>query len=123
MLYLRLTLLIFRYPIVYQGGKGWSASDTGLMFIPIAVGVIFSAFCAPFVNRHYKSVVRKYNGKPPAEARLIPMMFSCWFIPVGLFIVSFHDSCSMDSAKRRICSSHAVASSPSTCSHVPAGAP
>lgn len=77
------------YPVIYQEGKGYSASITGLMFIPVAVGVVLSAFCAPFVNKHYLTLVRKHNGKPPAEARLIPMMISCWFIPVGLFIFAW----------------------------------
>lgn len=62
---------------------------TGLMFIPIAVGVIFSAMCSPLVNRHYKSLCQKYGGTPPPEARLIPMMFSCWLIPIGLFIFAW----------------------------------
>ena len=78
------------YPIVYQQGKGFSASRTGLMFIPLAVGVICSAACAPFVNKHYQKLCRNApNGKPAAEARLIPMMFGCWFIPVGLFIFAW----------------------------------
>jgi hypothetical protein len=77
------------YPIVFQEGKGYSASTTGLMFIPIAVGVLLSAACAPLVNKHYMTLVRKHNGKPPAEARLIPMMVSCWCIPIGLFIFAW----------------------------------
>lgn len=44
-----------------------------------------SAACSPWVNKHYLTIVQRYNGKPPAEARLIPMMFSCWLIPAGLF--------------------------------------
>ncbi|KAF2835724.1 MFS multidrug transporter [Patellaria atrata CBS 101060] len=60
-----------------------------LMFIPIAVGVLLSAACSPLINRHYLTSVRKHNGKPPAEVRLIPMMFSCWFIPIGLFIFAW----------------------------------
>lgn len=35
------------------------------------------------------TLVRKHNGHPPAEARLVPMMVSCWFIPVGLFIFAW----------------------------------
>ena len=84
----KLTILVFfvAYPIVYQQGKGWSAGSTGLMFIPLALGVVLSAACAPLVNKHYLSICARFpNGKPPAEARLIPMMFSCWLIPVGLF--------------------------------------
>lgn len=73
-LYGLLYMFFVAYPIVYQEGKGYSAGITGLMFIPLAVGVALSAVCAPFVNKHYLSLVKKHNGKPPAEARLIPMM-------------------------------------------------
>lgn len=88
-LYGLLYMFFVAYPVIYQEGKGYSASKTGLMFIPVAVGVLLSAVCAPFVNKHYLSLVRKHHGKPPAEARLIPMMASCWFIPVGLFIFAW----------------------------------
>ncbi|KAK5452410.1 Synaptic vesicle transporter SVOP [Exophiala xenobiotica] len=89
-LYGLLYMFFVAYPIVYVEGKGWSEGSTGLMFIPLAVGVILSAACAPFVNMHYLSICARYpNGKPPAEARLIPMMFSCWFIPIGLFIFAW----------------------------------
>lgn len=89
-LYGLLYMFFIAYPIVYQGGKGWGRGPTGLMFIPLAIGVVASAFCAPFVNKHYLSLVaRAPNNRPPAEARLIPMMFSCWAIPIGLFIFSW----------------------------------
>ena len=77
------------FPIIYQKGKGYSAGKTGLMFIPVAVGVLISAVCSPLVNRHYLTLVQKHNGHPPAEARLIPMMISCWCIPIGLFIFAW----------------------------------
>lgn len=88
-LYGLLYMFFVAYPIIYQKGKGYSAGTTGLMFIPIAVGVLLSACCAPFVNKHYLKMVAKHNGKPPAEVRLIPMMISCWFIPIGLFIFAW----------------------------------
>lgn len=88
-LYGLLYMFFVAYPIVYQGGKGWNAGSTGLMFIPLAIGVIMSAACSPFVNKHYLSLYTKHSGKPPAEVRLIPMMFSCWFIPIGLFIFAW----------------------------------
>lgn len=34
-------------------------------------------------------MVKKYNGNPPAEVRLVPMMISCWCIPIGLFIFAW----------------------------------
>ncbi|KAF2108691.1 major facilitator superfamily domain-containing protein [Lophiotrema nucula] len=88
-LYGLLYMFFVAYPIVYQKGKGYTAGITGLMFIPLMIGVLASAACAPLVNKHYMTLVRKHNGKPPAEARLIPMMISCWFIPVGMFIFAW----------------------------------
>jgi hypothetical protein len=78
------------YPIIYQGGKHFSAGSTGLMFIPLALGVILSAALSPLINKHYLHLCQQHpTGKPPAEARLIPMLFSCWFIPIGLAIFAF----------------------------------
>lgn len=88
-LYGLLYMFFVAYPIVYQGGKGYSSGITGLMFIPIALGVLCSAACAPLVNKHYLTIYNKFNGSPPAEARLIPMMLSCWLIPIGLFIFAW----------------------------------
>jgi len=90
-LYGLLYMFFVAYPIVYQKGKGWSAGSTGLMFIPIAIGVFLSACCAPLVNRDY---LRRIHKLPPGvraqpELRLIPMMYSCWLIPVGLFIFAW----------------------------------
>jgi len=88
-LYGLLYMFFVAYPIVYQQGKGYSAGTTGLMFIPIAVGVILSAMCAPSVNKHYLKLAARYDGKPPPEVRLIPMMVSCWAVPIGLFIFAW----------------------------------
>lgn len=88
-LYGLLYMFFVAYPIVYQQGKGYTAGITGLMFIPIALGVLASAVCAPLVNKHYLSLCEKHNGSPPPEVRLVPMMVSCWFIPIGLFIFAW----------------------------------
>ncbi|KAF6841058.1 major facilitator superfamily transporter [Colletotrichum musicola] len=88
-LYGLLYMFFVAFPIIYQKRKGYSASTTGLMFLPLAVGVLCSAACSPWVNKHYLTLVRKHSGNPPAEARLIPMMLSCWFIPIGLFIFAW----------------------------------
>lgn len=83
-----LYMFFFAYPIVFMEGKGWSASKTGIMFIPIGVGVIASTAIAPFINSDYNKRAQVYRDRgelPPAELRLIPMMFGCWFVPVGLF--------------------------------------
>ncbi|PNH72998.1 hypothetical protein VD0001_g4581 [Verticillium dahliae] len=88
-LYGLLYMFFVAYPIVYQQGKGWSAGSTGLMFIPLAIGVLCSAACAPAVNRHYLQLAARHHGRPPAEARLVPMMASCWFIPAGLLVFAW----------------------------------
>lgn len=88
-LYGLLYMFFVAFPIIFQEGKGYSAGITGLMFIPLAVGVICSAVCAPLVNAHYRKLIAKHNGLPPPELRLIPMMCSCWFIPMGLFIFAW----------------------------------
>lgn len=88
-LYGLLYMFFFAYPVVFGEGKGWKNGPVGLTFIPIALGVIIAAFLAPLVNRHYIKVSERYNGRPPAEVRLIPMMISCWLIPIGLFIFAW----------------------------------
>lgn len=83
-----LYMFFFAYPVVYMEGKGWSASKTGLMFIPIAVGVIAATVVAPLFNKDYIKRAEKYKARgelPPAELRLIPMMIGCWLVPIGLF--------------------------------------
>ncbi|CAK7900252.1 major facilitator superfamily multidrug transporter Nag4p [[Candida] anglica] len=83
-----LYMFFFAYPIIYMEGKGWSASKTGIMFIPIGVGVISSTLVAPMINRDYNKRAQVYRDRgelPPAELRLVPMMYACWTIPAGLF--------------------------------------
>ncbi|PRT54565.1 hypothetical protein B9G98_02185 [Wickerhamiella sorbophila] len=91
-LYGLLYMFFFAYPVVYGEGKGWSDHMTGLMFIPLAIGIILSACCAKFVNDDYnrRAKVFKDRGEPvPPEVRLIPMMFGAPFIPIGLFIFAW----------------------------------
>lgn len=95
-LYGLLYMFFVAYPIIYQGGKGYTAGITGLMFIPLALGVIAAACCAPLVNKNYMKLSNRYNGKPPAEIRLIPMMISCWAIPIGLFIFAWTSYASLN---------------------------
>ncbi|THW27360.1 MFS general substrate transporter, partial [Aureobasidium pullulans] len=88
-LYGLLYMFFVAFPIIYQEGKGYSASTTGLMFIPLAIGVIASAFLAPLINMDYARRSARFGGKPPAEQRLVPMMYSCWWIAIGMFIFAW----------------------------------
>lgn len=83
-----LYMFFFAYPVVYMEGKGWSASKTGIMFIPIGVGVITATLLAPVINNDYNRRAQPYRDRgelPPPELRLYAMMVCCWFIPIGLF--------------------------------------
>lgn len=83
-----LYMFFFAYPVIYMEGRGWSASKTGIMFIPIGVGVLIATAAAPFINLDYNKRAQPYRDRgelPPPELRLIPMMYGCWFIPAGLF--------------------------------------
>jgi len=66
-----------------------SPGITGLMFLPITVGISIGVVCSPLVNRHYLSMRAKYERNPPPELRLIPMIFSCWLVPLGMFIFAW----------------------------------
>lgn len=77
------------YPLVFEKARHMSKGSSGLMFLPLAVGVLISASFAPIVNKHYLKMCAQYNGKPPAEKRLIPMMIACWSIPIGMFIFAW----------------------------------
>ena len=85
-LYGLLYMFFVAFPVIYQEGKGYTAGITGLMFIPLALGVIVSAGFSPLVNKHYLGLCHRYGPNPPPEFRLYPMMMSCWFVPIGLFI-------------------------------------
>lgn len=90
-----LYMFFFAFPIVFQEQKGWSASKTGVMFLPIGLGVILASVIAPYVNNDYNKRAQVYRDRrelPPPELRLIPMMFGCWFLPIGLFSFAWTSS-------------------------------
>lgn len=62
---------------------------TGLMFMPLAVGVVLSAACSPLVNKQYLRLCKEHGPNPPPELRLVPMMWSCWLVPIGMFIFAW----------------------------------
>ncbi|KAK6200536.1 synaptic vesicle transporter [Scheffersomyces amazonensis] len=83
-----LYMFFFAYPVIFMEGHGFSATITGLMFLPIGLGVVISTLAAPLFNNDYNRRAQVYRDRgelPPAELRLIPMMISCWFVPAGLF--------------------------------------
>lgn len=83
-----LYMFFFAYPVVYGEGKGWSDVMVGVMFLPIGIGILLATAIAPYVNKDYNRRAQVYRDRgeiPPPEFRLIPMMFACWSVPIGLF--------------------------------------
>lgn len=87
-LYGLLYMFFFAYPMIYEEAKGWSSTMTGVMFLPIAGGVVTSTAISPLINKHYNKKAEPYRLRgelPPAELRLYPMMVGCWFVALSLF--------------------------------------
>lgn len=83
-LYGLLYMLFVAYPMVYQQGKGYSAGITGIMFTPIAIGVIISAMC---VNKHYLKLAARYDG-PPHPNDDVLQGNSNWFVHICMDFIS-----------------------------------
>lgn len=91
-LYGLLYMFFFAYPVVFMEGKHWNASMTGLIFIGVAIGIFIATGAAPFINNDYNKKAQKYRNEgkiPPPELRLYPMMWTCWTVPIGLFIFAW----------------------------------
>ena len=58
-----LYMFFFAYPMVFQEGKGFSASLTGVMFIPIGAGVGLATLAAPFFNKDYNKRAQVYRDR------------------------------------------------------------
>lgn len=78
-LYGLLYMFFVAYPIVYEQEKGYSACITGLVFIPSPLG----SSCPP---RALHPSINTILSSHLAEIRVIPMMVSCWAIPIDLSI-------------------------------------
>ncbi|EEB07258.2 spermine family transporter [Schizosaccharomyces japonicus yFS275] len=76
----------FAYPNVFVKGKGLNEGITGLMFIPVLVGVFFALLTTPFIEKQYMAKLDANNGKSIPEWRLIGMLIAAPFIPLGLLI-------------------------------------
>ncbi|KAF2716178.1 putative caffeine resistance protein 5 [Polychaeton citri CBS 116435] len=74
------------FPLVYIDLYGFGIGEMGLTFLSITVGVVVSVI-AYYLYLYYKvepDIVKYGLGAP--EKRLIPAIFSSFFLPAGLFI-------------------------------------
>ncbi|CAI4213267.1 unnamed protein product [Parascedosporium putredinis] len=86
-----LYLLFAAYPFVYQHGRGWSQGMNGLAFLGLMVGLILGVVYNMIDNSRYTRLLAE-TGRPPPEARLLPMMVGSIVLPVGLFWFAWTNS-------------------------------
>jgi MFS family permease len=81
-----LYMLFAAFPIVFSDHRGWSLGITGLSFVGIAVGMVFTVLYYIFIEqRRYIRVTEAHNGIAPPEARLPPAIIGSVLLPIGLF--------------------------------------
>lgn len=72
-------------PIVFDTGRGWSEGITGLSFLGILVGILFSAVATFPMYYRYRRRALSTVGRVPPEARLLDTFVGAILLPVGLF--------------------------------------
>ena len=91
-----LYLLYTTYTFVFQEIYGFSTGTVGLVYIGSGVGMLIGLFIiGGSSDRLLKRQAAKHDGELKPEYRLLPLMATCWLIPIGLFIygwtVQYHE--------------------------------
>lgn len=74
------------FAIVFEAYRGWSAGMSGLAFLGITAGMVFSVAYSMYDSlTRYKRVAEANNGAAPPEARLFTGCVGAVLIPIGLF--------------------------------------
>jgi len=77
-------LLFTTFPLVFQGQYGFSTGTVGLTYIGMGIGSLIGLIVGGGVaDATYKKKSAQGTWKP--EYRLLPLVPSCLFIPIGLF--------------------------------------
>ncbi|KAJ6161049.1 hypothetical protein N7470_004445 [Penicillium chermesinum] len=80
-----LYMLFAAFPIVYAQERGWSEGMSGLAFVGVLVGIIFSA-AAVFPNFFwYRRKTVQAGGRLAPEMRLPASFFGAIILPAGIF--------------------------------------
>ncbi|KAL2069170.1 hypothetical protein VTL71DRAFT_15508 [Oculimacula yallundae] len=82
---LYLTLEVF--PIVFNGGRGWSPVIGSLPFLALFIGVLSAVGVNVNLGNQprYARALEASNGKPVPEARLAPMAIGSFIFAIGLW--------------------------------------
>ncbi|KAF2173644.1 hypothetical protein M409DRAFT_61965 [Zasmidium cellare ATCC 36951] len=82
-----LYLLYTTFTFVFTENYGFSSSNVGLTYIGSGIGMFLGMFLIGGASdRLLKSKAKKHGGELKPEYRLLPLMYTGWLCPVGLFI-------------------------------------
>ncbi|KAF9076925.1 major facilitator superfamily domain-containing protein [Rhodocollybia butyracea] len=74
LLYGVLYALLEAFPVIFLVHRGFTVTQTGLIFIGIGVGGILTTLINLYFAYEFNKIVPKWKGFPPAEVRLPPAM-------------------------------------------------
>ncbi|KAF7761644.1 hypothetical protein Agabi119p4_9636 [Agaricus bisporus var. burnettii] len=77
------------FPIIFEGGHGFTVQETGLGYLGIGLGMIIGLATQPYWNRFYIRVSQRNGGILPPEARLYMGQVGGICVSVGLFWLAF----------------------------------
>ncbi|THV00011.1 MFS polyamine transporter [Dendrothele bispora CBS 962.96] len=72
-------------PLIFMGKHGFSAGESGLVFIGVGVGSTLGSLINYFCSTHYPELVVKWRGFPPPEERLYGAMIGAPMMVIGAF--------------------------------------
>lgn len=90
--YATMYMLFAVYPDIFQLQRGWSAGESGLAFIAMAIGMIAALTYMVYENERYKKRMARAGGRAPPEARLPVCMVGGCLVPIGLFWFAWTNS-------------------------------
>ncbi|KAH8167420.1 hypothetical protein CIB48_g798 [Xylaria polymorpha] len=88
-IYGTLYLMFAAFPIIFDELRDWSQGVSGLAFLGIAVGTVFSVTCFFFDQVRYRTICEANGGAPVPEARLPLALFGSVLLPIGLFVFAW----------------------------------
>ena len=90
-----LYLFFGAFPLVFGGNHGFTASQTGLSFIGIFIGMVCACLMDPIFHKNYVRLIKEREketgevGGSEPEYRLPPAIVGAVLVPIGLFIFAW----------------------------------
>ncbi|KAI1828417.1 major facilitator superfamily transporter [Xylaria intraflava] len=88
-IYGTLYLMFAAFPIIFNEQRDWSQGISGLAYLGIAVGTVFSVACFGFDQVRYRKICEANGGGPVPEARLPLAVIGSVLLPIGLFVFAW----------------------------------